>query len=427
LTYGGCGANVSTSGSAYNERLISGVMSLGLTRNQAAGILGNMLSEGGHPATYEEEFRGDNVDIWDSANQVGIGLVQWSFGRRVTLLERVQAEAPDLMWIYENGMTDNSGRSESINSMYISYDTFVEKVGGDAVVNQLYAVELGYLAAELGPNGLWHDYTETDYDSPTEAAYAFYYGYERNYGGSTSLGATWWSETAKKITTDPTLWKVTYKGTVHDNSKRGTRAEEIAPQLSDTFGGYGACSLKAGGMTAEQAQAWLDATGYNDSSNDIHRVYNLAGWNTTAPDTFCQSTNGAIGSRDNCSGFSKYFITAWTSLTVLQVNGGKFAHEVVNSNPGANVSFGSEPRPYSIFSFGTSSGAYAGYGHTGLVIGVDAESGQLVTVEAGCGNNAPNGPGPYAKIRTDRTVDSMKNIGAEFAYVEGFLTQEIGQ
>jgi hypothetical protein len=90
------------------------------------------------------------------------------------------------------------------------------------------------------------------------------------------------------------------------------------------------------------------------------------------------------------------------------------------------VNSGTEPRPYSVFSMG-SSGEYASYGHTGVVVGVDVERETLVTIEAGCGNNAPNGPGPYAKVRTDRTFSSMRGVGAKYAYVEAFLSQELQQ
>jgi hypothetical protein len=382
-----CLSDISTTGDDFGARLVSGIQSLGLTTNQAAGILGNYLSEGGHPATYEDVARGKGLDMWDANSRYtistgsypwGIGMAQWTGGRRVELLNRVRDTAPDLLWIYENGMTDKSGNSESINSLYVPYAKFEEKVGGPAVVDRLYQVELQLLADELGSGGTWSNYLSQDYDSPEQAALVFFWYYEMN-------AKTYSQAVALPVTA--ASWSAKSGGVVRDHSFRVARATEAAAQLGDGSGGRGgACGLKEGGMaTIEEAQAWLDATGYNDPTNDVHTRYGLY----FGESPFCGSSNPAVGSRTNCAGWSKYFVEAHTTLSVVQRDGSRFVNSIVLSNPQVNT--GSEPQPYSIFSFGDPSNTNSA-GHTGLVVGVDVANDKIITIEAGC-------PGTWARAK----------------------------
>ena len=201
------------------------------------------------------------------------------------------------------------------------------------------------------------------------------------------------------------------------------------------FGGH--CivgGLTAGGMTVQEAQAWLDATGYNNCTgltstgegichNDIHSRYALPGHGS---DRFC-SFVGPVGSRRNCVGLTTYFIRAHTRPDLAQAhrvlprvgNGIEFANIVANLNVGVPIATGSEPQPYAIFSQ-TGSGSF---GHTGIVMGVDIERQMVIVIEAGCRPTAPGNAlssGYMARV-AEYSFAHMQARNTVYTYIAPFV------
>lgn len=106
---------------------------------------------------------------------------------------------------------------------------------------------------------------------------------------------------------------------------------------------------------------------------------------------------GAYGC-DECTTLSGWFVTKMTGYTYGGGNGG----EVVGNLKAKGVPTGTEPRPFSVFSYDTGS-----FGHTGVVLGT-LGNGMVITLE----NNWPT------DTLSIRQYDIKKDYpGATFAYV----------
>ena len=150
---GECGINVT--GKTIEEKIWSGLTSF-MTPEQAAGVMGNMSHEGGfNPARHETSFINSSPNFaitTNTSDSYGIGLIQWSFGRRVNLLKYIEEKAHDLLDRYIDAGRDTYGR--------ISGKDFLEKAGDDAT-NQLIMLELCFLKQELESNSSYGGVLET--------------------------------------------------------------------------------------------------------------------------------------------------------------------------------------------------------------------------------------------------------------------------
>lgn len=136
-----CG--ISVSGSSIEEKIWSGLKGF-LTDEQAAGVMGNMAHEGGlSPARHEGSFINSSVDISsDTSVSYGLGLIQWSFGRRVNMYNYIKQNNANLIkYLDEKETYGNLGGQD-----------FLEKAGNDSDVNMLIALELCFLKKELDEN-----------------------------------------------------------------------------------------------------------------------------------------------------------------------------------------------------------------------------------------------------------------------------------
>lgn len=131
-------------GSNYEEWVWSGLISLGFNEIQTAGIMGNMARESNYlnPVQHEGTFqnRGWEITYNDTSISYGIGLIQWSFGRRVGLLHSINDNAPELLKYFQEVSTYSKGYT-------VDGAKFVELAGED-VAKQIYAFELDYLKTE---------------------------------------------------------------------------------------------------------------------------------------------------------------------------------------------------------------------------------------------------------------------------------------
>jgi hypothetical protein len=159
----------------------------------------------------------------------------------------------------------------------------------------------------------------------------------------------------------------------------------------------GSGTLVAGGMTQEQAEALVAY--YRDTwSNGMDGV--------SIYDAGCVG-----GYKANCVAFSEYFVKRYTTLTWASCNGGCVVDSMKRANP--NAGSGTEPHPYAIFST-SSTGIWAAYGHTGVVLGIDDSNNTIIIGEAGCGStNSWTGAHAYPLSRF--------RSGYNYIYTEGHL------
>ena len=147
-------------GSTIEEKIWVGLTSF-LTDEQAAGVMGNMAHEGlFNPAMHEISLKNQYQPGFDIGSNdgvsYGLGLIQWSFGRRVNLVNYVKSVDSGLMTYLEDYNTYSAD---------YSYDgaRFLE-LAGDEVTNSLISVELSFLKDELesGYSGIFEQTTVYD-------------------------------------------------------------------------------------------------------------------------------------------------------------------------------------------------------------------------------------------------------------------------
>ena len=132
-------------GDNAEEMIWSGLLSVGFTKEQAAGIMGSMWGESGfNPAKHENSmynshWNGGAFKLYENAGtSYGLGLIQWSFQRRINVYNYVKEKAPDLIKYLEEPETYSYG---------VSADEFLSKAGEDGV--ELMAFELQFLYDEV--------------------------------------------------------------------------------------------------------------------------------------------------------------------------------------------------------------------------------------------------------------------------------------
>jgi len=143
-----CGITVS--GETIEEKVWSGLTTF-LSDEQAAGVMGNMTHESGlNPARHETSFinASPNFDIaGNSSTSYGLGLIQWSFGRRVNLYNTFKDNNIELWNTYIDKGRQEYGKN-------VSGAEFLEKAGDD-VTNEMLAIELCRLKQEFDSNSVY--------------------------------------------------------------------------------------------------------------------------------------------------------------------------------------------------------------------------------------------------------------------------------
>lgn len=88
--------------------------------------------------------------------------------------------------------------------------------------------------------------------------------------------------------------------------------------------------------------------------------------------------NCKVSALENCVSFSKWFINRFTNKEVTAIgDGGQVVSNLINNYGFSNGK--TEPRPYAIFSTGD-----GGFGHTGVILGIDKARNKIIIGEAGC-------------------------------------------
>ncbi len=159
--------------------------------------------------------------------------------------------------------------------------------------------------------------------------------------------------------------------------------------------------LKEGGMTLEEAKAWMESYA-NEASKKKRGSYSFDG--ALVSDAGCFG-----GTLNNCVAFSQWFLNKYTSIGPDWGNttNGEFMVQKLGSTKGLKT--GSEPRPYAVFSTGT-------YNHTGVVLGVTSDS--VIVGEAGCNVGFVKGEWPGVR---EWSLEEAKSKKMTYAYTDDII------
>ena len=137
---------VNVGGSTIEEKIWNGLRSLGVSDAVAAGIMGNMYYESSlNPARHEKSKKNK---YWPMAlNEhkdisYGLGLIQWSFGRRIKLYNYVAEQFPGLEQTFLNN-PETYSTSPTISGASFLATAKANNLSKEA--DELLAVELDYL------------------------------------------------------------------------------------------------------------------------------------------------------------------------------------------------------------------------------------------------------------------------------------------
>ena len=351
--------NVTVGGGLMAEKVWSGLTSF-LTPEQAAGAMGNMAHEGlMNPVLHEEVFRGTNYDIFtDNTVSYGVGLIQWSWGRRVSMLESVLANNPELKQ-YFTGHSYNFGFTDGDKFL----KELTEEIGeeaADSVANALVALELSVLKTEI--NKSWSDFYEIT--SVEEAARYFLYNVEKPNNMASKL---------PERTSDALRYYEMYADSEFETGAtlKNSAGKSCATSVGLTDGGY------ANVADAESALI----TAYKDDD--------LSGLSLIMPDT--------LDKHDNCVAFVTWFISRMTSIELPQGsiggNGDMIAENFYNGWSGKypDLTISNTPSVYSVASWKVA-GEFTSTGmHTGIIVGIDQARDKILVAEAGWNNHSFTG------------------------------------
>lgn len=372
--FNGCyDGNILIADGTAAEKIWSGLTSF-LTPEQAAGVMGNMAHEGNyfnplqHEVSQMNKYWGKKDILTDSSIPYGIGLIQWSWGRRVKMLQYVQDHAPELLDYFLHPELYSVGYSINGNKL-------MEIVGED-VYDSLIKVELEYLQKELedNPNGYGK---LLDYNSVQSAADFF-------------------------------LEKVERPSDI-ESTRPGRRQD--AQRYYDMFNGVilassSSCGvLVSGGMNYDQAYDFMKI--YVDDPSECYTYSDMC-------DIYDIEPGG------NCSTFSSYFLGKYTTLGKVGLPNGRNVVNSLANNYGLPT--GSEPRPYAIFS--TASGSTVCRdgqlcGHTGVVLGINEEAGEIYIGQMGYSHTRAWG---LSVIRS--SLDKYRNGSYTYAYTDEVLKSD---
>lgn len=147
------------SGTTADEKVWSGLKSLGLTDEVTAGIMGNMSHESNqfNPVQHEGSWlmnygkAGKDFDLSSNEGKAyGLGLIQWSFGRRVRMYNYVKDHNASLLKYFDQPMKYSHANGTVFG---VNGNKFIQLADSESDVDALYSLELTFLVnEELKPN-----------------------------------------------------------------------------------------------------------------------------------------------------------------------------------------------------------------------------------------------------------------------------------
>lgn len=424
---GGSGLGMA-SGSTAKEKIWSYLTSAGLPGAAAAGIIGNIgVESAGTFSPVIHEFGMDSMsdigtyyptppdgtpkgsgaggmviekdvrNLDDPSVLHGMGLIQWSYDRRVKLLSKYRSVG------VEKYATEWNSSSGSYAYQGITGDELIKKAGEEDS-NKLYQQ-----AMEL----LYEESVDVKVENNDMS------GQNLGQWGIT-VGMSSWE--AMKLVSDVSAATELFFSTMEmpswgsfDGHGSASTRLNYAHEAFTEFGGTsgtggsisGGCStggglggLVEGGMTVEQAEEFMRAYENSDGFALYHKHYC----------TMVYSRSDGRSVLGNCVAVVAYFIQNFTNLPHTPLNGGG----VVAENDGGNLvnagwtPGGNQPRPYAVFS-----NYIWGTGHTGLVLGVT--SNEIIVFEEGCDHYLNKDGDTWAGVNT-YPLSEVTNGEWDFVY-----------
>lgn len=382
-TYAG---SVAVSGDTVEEKVWSGLTSF-LTPEQAAGAMGNISHEGNmNPVLNEQIFKDKGIDIFTNTQKAyGVGLVQWSFGRRVSMLEYVVSANPSLRQYFFG---------HSYNWDYADGETFYSQlrseIGDDnaeIVANALIALELEFLQSEIQQNSEYSGLMNTN--SVEDAAAYFLYHVEQPANAR--------SKEAERVR-DAKNYYERFSG----STSGGSGGSGTSSSCNNSVG------LSSGGFNSVEEAESVIINPYNNNS--------LSNLSLLTP---------ATGDRHhNCVAFSIWFVSNYTNIEIpngsIPGDGRDIAQNFYNGWVGKypELSISNEPSVYSIASWKVAGEFTRSGNHTGVVVGIDKENDKILVAEAGW--NSPNFTGVHEHKLSLATNNNYYYVNIN-AYMQGNL------
>jgi len=378
----GAAATISALKGANNgEKIFHFWVDAGLTAQQAAGITGSMKHEGGI-----SPFRQEMSKTWPAG---GWGIAQF---------------------------TNDPGQRGAAKA-------FVSNAVGADLFNQYYKNDFGGPVVESNgfvPTGVPVDVNDKfllaqlnyllDHIKSLQPNNVRTAAYNRDFGKNITSGVSLYDyiKTLVQAADIAVAWTYLYEfpGDIKTTSiARGNSAAEIMTLYSEGISSTCGGGLQAGGMTLEQAIAFMEKY---KSAADSDQYIGGAG------------KDCAGGPLSNCVSFSTFFINKYTTLEgfgngTSPGNGSTVASNAIARNPSAQN--GHSPRPYAVFSTPSGSEMCGAVkcGHTGVILGVDTVNGKVIVGEAACGG------GSAWDTAREYELSKFDSDAYTYIYTDGFL------
>lgn len=132
-------------GNDNREKIWNYLTARGLSPEQAAGVLGNIQSESGGTFSPTVSEFGKDFD----GDRVGYGIVQWTGGRRVAVVDQMTKKNPDLVEKYYNSTYSTNGKSYTgIKDGFVAKNANTGELMPVADNDALLLTQLDFLYAE---------------------------------------------------------------------------------------------------------------------------------------------------------------------------------------------------------------------------------------------------------------------------------------
>lgn len=176
--------------------------------------------------------------------------------------------------------------------------------------------------------------------------------------------------------------------------------------------------LKSGGMTLEEAEAFMEA--YAEES-DKFKTGDYYFQDALVTDAGCPS-----GTLNNCSAFTQWFLNKYTEFGpsgATRWQGSIAVSNYLNDNSKLENG-GKVPKVYAIMSQGPLTGSSGGWGnHTAIVLGINTDSDEIIFGEASCGmSKGERSYRPRAHAYSlSQYTNSPDTYGPTYAYTDNIL------
>lgn len=372
----------SISGGAMTEKIWNGLISIvGLSEEQAAGVMGNMQAESNfNPAQHEISMMPCHNK--PASTSCGLGLIQWSFDRRTSMYNYVTSSEPALKSILDD--------YTKYSNTYVSGEEFLSRLGDDEKANRLVQLELEVLRDELKN---YSEYSGIYSQTTVESAAEFFLRHvekPKDIEGQVSLRQS----NARA-----------FYNMYHGSTPAGDGASS---------GTASSCSLSSGGMNLDEANKLMASYRAEAAKKQVGTLTVLGARVDQPSDGACKD-----GTLNNCSAFSQWFVNKYTSVDSGLYQGSQFAKQLIAS--GRAEDGGHNPRLYAVMSEGPMTGSAGGYpNHTGIVLGIDKENNKIIIGEASCSRGFTDSmPGAHEYNLSDFTRN--ETYAPSYAYLDNVL------